>query len=71
MQKHETGGWFLLKGKLVQPFDGEADPSVNRPSWSHGFTHFRTEHGEVQFCGVNWFEKNAHAASAPVRRPLE
>lgn len=59
MKYEQTKIWFRLPdGRVVQPCNGEKldTPQV---SWSHGFTHFKTESGNYGFCGINWFEKNA------------
>jgi hypothetical protein len=48
----------------VRPFNGERRNkwlAVKTLSWSHGFTHFRTEAGQVGYCGTAWFEEHAEA----------
>lgn len=58
MKKYQqTDKWFRLPdGSVVRPFDGE---SIHQVSWSHGFTHVRDEYGEINWCGQDWFERNA------------
>ena len=64
MKHRRTRTWFYVDGERVRPFNGETSRPPVGPSWSHGFTHFRTESGRVMFCGINWFEDNA----VPVRK---
>ena len=56
MKYKKTKTWFLIDGKKFKPFNGE---SIGHISWSHGITHMKTEDNLVNFCGIDWFEKNA------------
>lgn len=60
--KHKQNRKFLLKGiGTVKPFNGETGKLLPKKylSWSHGFTHFVKDDGEVGCCGIFWFEENA------------